>query len=76
MEEFLEYYLDYKKEEIDNLSISETSISAKGDAIMYVAFDQLEDLKEIHMRIAVSGETSIATRNFIPPQIYEIYASR
>ena len=71
--EYLQFFLDYSQEEIDCLSIQEISISAKGDGIVYIAFQNLEDIHELHTRIAECQNPVIATRNFIPPQFYNKY---
>ena len=47
--------------------------SAKGDDIIYIAFNKLEDLHEFHVRVAECQNSVIATRNYIPPQMYERY---
>ena len=48
-------------------------VSAKGDGTLYIAFNRLEDIKEIHQRIAECGNPDLSTRNFIPPGFYERY---
>ena len=46
---------------------------AKKDGIVYGAFDNLEDIHEIRVRLAESGNTEMTIRNYIPPQIFERY---
>ena len=70
--EYLAYFLNYDDEELENITIAETSV-AKKDDIMYIAFQNEDDIKEIYSRIATCGDPEIYTRNFIPPQIYERY---
>ena len=71
--EYLRSYLCFSEKEIEEMKISETLISAKGDDTVYIAVDDLESIKEIGMRIAESGIEDLSTRNYIPPQLFERY---
>ena len=73
MAEYLEYFLDYTSQEVEDLSIQEINVSAKGDGIVYVAFVNLDDIHELHVRIAECNNHNIQTRNFIPPQFWDKY---
>ena len=65
---FLKDYLAYDNDELEQLKIKETTFTASKDKIMYVTFEELEDIREIYLRIAESQDTNIKTRDFIPPQ--------
>ena len=67
VQKFLMNYLKFEQEEIDRMDIKETMVSAKGDSIIYVAFDEMDDIKEIKSRISECGIRDIVSRNFIPP---------
>ena len=73
VKEFLQHYLKFDTDKIENLSINETQMSAKSDGIIYVAFDDISNIKDIHARIAEVQNKEIMTRNFIPPQYFERY---
>ena len=73
LKKFLKDFLMYEEKELSDMSIKETMMSAKGDAIMYIAFEDIEDLKELNMRIAECGNREIKSRNFIPPQAFDRY---
>ena len=70
---FLGEYLSFDRQELKDLTILETFISAKKDDIIYVAFQNIEDIREIYLRIAESGDPDIRTRDYIPPQVYDRY---
>ena len=71
--DFLRDILRFNKEELEDLKISDTVISAKHDGVIYVAFENKEDIHEIRLRIAESRNNDISARNYIPPQLYERY---
>ena len=73
VKEYLSYFLNFSNEEIEEISIEETAVSSKGDNTVYVALTNLEDIHEIHVRVANCRNPAIATRNFIPPQFYGMY---
>ena len=64
--DFLGHHLGYNKEELDNI----VQLANKDD-IVYAAFQNINKIKEIRMRVAESGNTDILLRNFIPPQLFE-----
>ena len=69
--EFLNHYLGYSETETEELSIVETQMAGNGDEIVYAAFENEDDLKEIHYRTADCKNKDIELRTFIPPQLYE-----
>ena len=73
VKDYLRNYLCSNEMEIKDMKIVETLVSAKGDNTVYIALDNMDDLKEISMRIAESGNEDLSSHNFIPPQLYERY---
>ena len=71
--EFLKHHLKYDDTEIEALTIRETQLSAKADRVIYLAFEDLKDIKDLHSRIAEVQNREVQTQNFIPPQYYERY---
>ena len=71
--EYLSYFLDFTSEEIDNMEIKETYMAANGDDTLYVAFANIDSIREIHYRLAECRNSNIHVRNYIPPQYYERY---
>ena len=63
--EFLQYYLKYDDDELNDLGIVETQVAGKYD-ILYLAFRYHEDVKEIHVRRAEVKEDDVILRNYIP----------
>ena len=53
------------------MKIQETQISAKGDNTIYVAFNDIEHIKEIHRQMAECGNSDLSTRNVIPPGYFD-----
>ena len=70
--EYLAYFLNYTEEELKHIAIAETSV-APNDDIIYTAFEDPQDIKEIHTQVAECGNPAITTRGFIPPQFYQRY---
>ena len=71
VKEFLEFYLKFSKEEIEELDIVETKISNGDDEVIYIAVEDDEQIKNIHRRKAECRNDDIIIRNFIPPQIWK-----
>ena len=70
LEDFLMDYLGYIEEEIKVLGVLETKF-AKGEDILYVALDKLEQVKEIHICKAECRNDDVTTRCYIPPNFYD-----
>ena len=68
--EFLGYNLGFSDYVLEEVNITETQLAANDD-ILYTAFEDLDDIREIRSRVAECGNTDITLRDFIPPQIYE-----
>ena len=45
----LEKELKFNGDELEAMIINETMISAKGDGVVYCAFDDMQDIQEIQM---------------------------
>ena len=71
--EFLNAYIKFDKDEMSDLDITDTKISAKGDNILYIVMDSPEKILNLRRRIADCQDTRIKTRDFIPPQFYQRY---
>ena len=72
VKEYLKFYLQYEDEEITELSIMDTQIAQKDDVI-YIAFEDFEDVKTMHSRAAACKNEMVQLRNFIPPQFHSRY---
>ena len=73
--EFLEYYLKFSEDELDEMTIVETKIATGVDNIIYIAMDDAEHIKNIHRRKAECKNDFINIINFVPPQIFKRYKS-
>ena len=71
VKELLREELGFNGRELEELSIKETMIATKGDGYIYCVFADLQDIWEIHTRIAESRNNDLMTRDFILPQLYE-----
>ena len=67
--EFLQFYLNYEKDEIEDLEIEATQMAK--DDIVYIVIKDQSNIHELYRRIAQSQNNDIITRNFIPPQFFE-----
>ena len=70
--EWMNYFLRLSWDEIESINIGGTQIAAKDDYI-YIAFEDLEDLKDIQSRVAACKNEDIVTRSYVPPQYYKRY---
>ena len=68
--EFLGYFLGYMKEELEEMSITETQLGGREKDILYTAFADKDDIKEIR-RLAECANEDIIIRDFIPPQMFD-----
>ena len=72
IKEWMSFYLKFEDEEINNMKINATQIAAKGD-IIYVSFDDRENIKDLHVRAAECKNENVTLRNYIPPQYFNRY---
>ena len=70
--DLLKNSLDFNDEEIDTINILETKQAASLDVI-YIAVENPDHIKEIHLRRAANGLDDLIARDYIPPQYYERY---
>ena len=73
--EFLQGYLRFNEEDLSDIDITDTKMSAKGDNIMYIVLDCPEKVTNIRRRIADCRNDEIKTREFIPPQFFARYTA-
>ena len=72
LHEYLNYFLNFEQDELMQIGINDTKMAAN-DNTLYVAFTNLEDIKEINHRFAECRNNNIFSRNFVPPQYYQRY---
>ena len=70
---YLRHFLKFYESELNEMGIKETLVSAKGDDTLYIAFRNLDHIKEIHICMAECQNPLLNTRNFIPPGFYARY---
>ena len=74
VQEYLNFFLDFNEEELDEMEIIETKRSKK-DKIVYCVLGKIEEVKEIHYRRAASENMDLITRDFIPPAFWKVHGS-
>ena len=73
--EYLEKILLFDEEDMEDVKITDTQISKKGDDVLYIAVDKIETVIEIRKRIAERQNSEIFARNYIPPQYFARYCA-
>ena len=73
--EYLETVLLFSSEDLEEIRITDTQMSKRGDDVMYIAVDSHETISELHRRIAERQNKEIFARNFIPPQYFARYCA-
>ena len=71
--EYLEEYLQFNTDNINDFEVLETMTSKSDEEILYATFAELEAIREIHKRVAELRNDEIMIRNYIPPQFWERY---
>ena len=71
--EYMEGYLEFDHEDMNDYCITDTKISGKGDNILYIVFDSPTKVKNVRRRIADLQNPLIKTRDYIPPQFFKCY---
>ena len=69
--DYLHKFLKCDDQELKEMNIRDTLVSAKGDNTINVVFDNLDHIKEIHLRIVKCRNPELATCNYIPPGFYD-----
>ena len=72
VQEYLKYYLNFDDEELELLKILDSKQAAK-DNVIYVALENEEHAREIHIRRAASGNEDLIVRDYIPPSFHSRY---
>ena len=72
--EFLNEYLQFTEEEIENFVVIDTMISKEQD-IIYVTFANHDSIKDIQSRVAEVRLDEVSTRIYIPPQYWARYSA-
>ena len=70
---YLRDYLQFNSEELKEVEINDTKVSTKGDKTVYVSFNDIENIREIHWRMGELKNKDIIVKKFIPPQFWERY---
>ena len=70
IKEYLSFHLDYNAEELNELKIKDTKLSANEDLI-YFALENKNHIREIYFRRAACSNDDLTIREYIPPQYYQ-----
>ena len=73
VKEYLAHYLKYDEQELSELSIADTKVSANKDDFIYVVMANQDDIRNIYRRKAECQNDDVRLRNFIPPQFHARY---
>ena len=71
--DYMMTYLQYTEDELRKVVIEDTKVSTKGDKTVYVAFRDIETIKDIHWRVLEIKNPEIGIMNYIPPQFWQCY---
>ena len=63
--------LRFNSKELEIMEIEDTMTSAKVDGMIYCAFKDQQDIREIHLRLVESRNKILQMREYIPPQLYK-----
>ena len=74
-QEYLRVHLRFDETEIEEMTISDTQISAKGENILYVVMPDERHIRDVCARFAQCRDSDLQIQDFIPPQIYKRYMS-
>ena len=73
--EFLQGYLKFDENDMNDMDITDTKISGKGDNIMYIVLDCPEKVINIRKRVADCRNENIKMQDYIPPQFFLRYSA-
>ena len=65
----------YNSEEIENMKIKETKITVKEDIFIYIAMEEIEEVRDLYRRKAEIKRDNVMLRNYVPPQLYSRFAA-
>ena len=63
--------MKFDEQELNEMNLRDTLVSAKGDNTIYITLKNLEHIKEIHIRMAECKNPELSMNNFIPPGFYD-----
>ena len=69
--EFLKENLEFEDDELDELNFVETRLVMKEENIIYLALEEQEQVRQIHIRKSEVRNDSIIIRDYIPPNFYQ-----
>ena len=72
---YLKTVYKYNEFERKKINIMGTKISIKQDIFIYIALDNLEDIKDIYRRKAEIRRDDTILRSYVPPQFYERFVT-
>ena len=71
--EYLTEYMKFDHEDLEEMEITDTKVSKKGDNILYIVFGNPDIAKNVRRQIGECQNPSIRTREYIPPQLFNRY---
>ena len=71
VKEYLRYNLNYSWDVLNKLSIAETRMSTRSEAIINIAFENEGEIRELYARKAESRNENLVVRNYVPPNFHE-----
>ena len=75
IKQYLKTTYKYNDNELNKINIMETKITIKKDIFIYIALDDLEDIKDIYRRKAEIRRDDTTLRSYVPPQFYERFVA-
>ena len=66
--------LEYDKDELSELTIRETKMTSNRENIIYTAFEDQSQVRELYIRKAELKYDRIVVRQYIPPNFYEKFS--
>ena len=67
VQEYLKVNLRFNEREIEEMEITDTQVSAKGENILYIATNDEGTIREIRARVAQCQDPDLNIQDFIPP---------
>ena len=74
-QEYLRVQLRFKETEIEDIVITDTQVSAKGENVLYIVTNDEGAIRDIIVRMAQCQDPDLYMQDFIPPQLYKRYMS-
>ena len=73
--EYLKVSLRYNEEELEEVEITDTQVSAKSENILYIVTAKASNIRDIRARLAECRDERLNAIDFIPPQYYARYTA-